>query len=88
MIFGNIIREARNSKKLTVRELIRIMTIKVSPSYINAIERRGAIPSYKMILRLADALEIDQQHLLRVAKFIRMHSYNESISKEYKLNIE
>lgn len=69
MQFGNRIRELRNSKKLTQRELAR--RVGVSFTYISKVENEklhfGNFPSEKFIHKLADELEADEDELLLLA---------------------
>lgn len=66
MEFGIRIKEARKRKKWSVYELADAIYVK-SPGYISRIEGRGEIPGPEMIVKLAEALEIDIDELFRIA---------------------
>lgn len=70
MHFGEKVRELRQAKKLTQRDLGA--TVGVEFSYISKIENGkldfGDVPSEALIHRLADALDADENDLLLLAK--------------------
>lgn len=59
------LREARDRKKLGLRELARLA--EVSPSYLSEIEDARNIPSVDKIQRIANALGISLSRLLPAA---------------------
>jgi transcriptional regulator with XRE-family HTH domain len=72
MNFGDRIRELRQAKHLTLRELAK--QVQVTFTYLSKIENQnlsfGEFPSNEMILKLAFALEADQDELLLLAEKI------------------
>ena len=69
MQFGHRLRELREQRGLTQKELAELLN--VSPSYVNKVERErlhfGDYPSAKFIHRLAEELEADEDELLLLA---------------------
>ena len=69
MKFGERVRELREGRELTQKELAR--RLKVSPSYVNKVENErlqfGDYPSAKFIHKLAAELEADEDELLLLA---------------------
>ncbi len=61
--FGDKIREIRERKGVTLREVAR--TIAVSESLVSQIERNKVSPSIDTLLRLAEALDIDLDYLFK-----------------------
>jgi len=55
-IFGNVLRQLRNSKDLSQEDLAACLDI--SRSHIGRLESGEKQPSLKMLFRLADALEV------------------------------
>ena len=70
MTFGEKIRELRKAKNLSQRDLAT--KVKVNFTYISKIENEkldfGDYPSEELILKLAKALEADEDELLILAK--------------------
>jgi len=66
--FSDVVRRAREAKGLKQKDLAK-MCEGVSPMYISQIENKdkGSIPSPRICLALAKALEIDPRRLLRLA---------------------
>jgi transcriptional regulator with XRE-family HTH domain len=69
MQFGERLRELREQRGLTQKELAELL--EVSPSYVNKVERErlhfGDYPSAKFIHKLADELDADEDELLLLA---------------------
>ncbi len=67
MRFGKKIKQLRKNKKMTQRELAA--EVNLAYSYISKIEndRLDYSPSFKTILTLAEALEVDELELLELA---------------------
>lgn len=69
MQFGEHIRQLRDDRGLTQKELADLLG--VSPSYINKVERDrlhfGDYPSAKFIHKLAEELDADEDELLLLA---------------------
>jgi len=59
---GARLRESREDLRLTQAEVA--LLVDVTPNTISMIERGHSIPSLKMLLRLADALEVEPAELL------------------------
>ena len=72
MNFGTRIRELRQAKNLTLRDLAK--KVKVTFTYVSKIENRklsfGEFPSNDLILKLARALDTDSDELLLLAEKI------------------
>ena len=72
MTFGSRIRELRQAKNLTLRDVAK--KVKVTFTYVSKIENQklsfGEFPSNEMILKLARALEADPDELLLLAEKI------------------
>jgi HTH-type transcriptional regulator, competence development regulator len=72
MTFGERIRELRQGKNLTLRDLAA--DVNVTFTYLSKIENQklsfGEFPSNEMILKLANALEADPDELLLLAEKI------------------
>ena len=72
MTFGSRIRELRQAKKLTLRDVAK--KIKVTFTYLSKIENQklsfGEYPSDELIVRLARALDADPDDLLILAEKI------------------
>ena len=72
MTFGSRIRELRQAKNLTLRDVAK--KVKVTFTYVSKIENQklsfGEFPSNEMILKLARALDADPDELLLLAKKI------------------
>jgi len=69
MQFGKRVRELREQRALTQKELAE--RLDVSPSYVNKVERErlhfGDYPSAKFIHKLAEELDADEGELLLLA---------------------
>jgi transcriptional regulator with XRE-family HTH domain len=65
--FGAMIREARKSKKLTMKEVKGLMPRYLALSYMTKIERHGEIPSPELIVHLASILGLNKNLLLDTA---------------------
>ncbi len=72
MTFGKRIRELRQAKDLTLRDLAK--KVKVTFTYVSKIENRklsfGEFPSEELILKLARVLDADADELLLLAEKI------------------
>ncbi len=72
MTFGERIRELRQGKKLTLRDLAA--DVNVTFTYLSKIENQklsyGEFPSEEMILKLAHALDADSDELMLLAEKI------------------
>ncbi len=72
MTFGERIRELRQVKSLTLRDLAK--KVRVTFTYLSKIENQklsfGEFPSNEMILKLAHALDADPDELLLLAEKI------------------
>jgi transcriptional regulator with XRE-family HTH domain len=72
MTFGSRIRELRQAKNLTLRDVAK--KVKVTFTYVSKIENQklsfGEFPSNEMILKLARALDADPDDLLLLAEKI------------------
>jgi transcriptional regulator with XRE-family HTH domain len=70
MTFGTQIRELRQAKNLTLRDVAK--KVKVTFTYVSKIENQklsfGEFPSDEMILKLARALDADPDRLLLLAE--------------------
>ncbi len=73
MQFGKRVRELREQRALTQKELAE--RLDVSPSYVNKVERErlhfGDYPSAKFIHKLAEELDADEAQLLLLADKVR-----------------
>jgi transcriptional regulator with XRE-family HTH domain len=65
LTLGELIREARVGKELTLRGLARDLGL--SPSYINDVEQDRRVPSEPVLRRLGEILELDIDRLLGIA---------------------
>ncbi|MSQ96902.1 MAG: XRE family transcriptional regulator [Gemmataceae bacterium] len=72
MTFGSRIRELRQAKNLTLRDLAK--NVKVTFTYLSKIENQklsfGEFPSDDLIVKLARALDADADELLLLAEKI------------------
>ena len=72
MRFGEMLRNLRKAKALTLRDLAA--AVGVGFTYLSRVENErllyGDYPSYALIHRLADALDADEEELLILAKRI------------------
>jgi transcriptional regulator with XRE-family HTH domain len=64
--FGDTIREVREKRKMTLKEVAR--KVAVSESLISQIERNRVSPAVDTLLRIAEALEMDLEYLFRQFK--------------------
>ncbi len=62
---GDVIREARVAKALSLRELAR--RIEGSPSYLNDIEYNRRVPSEDVLRRISRELDLDVDRMLAAA---------------------
>jgi transcriptional regulator with XRE-family HTH domain len=69
---------------LTVKELISRIGGKISPAYINKIERYEEIPKPELIIKLAEILDLDHVSLLLVAQLEKVSQYRIKIEKRYE----
>jgi transcriptional regulator with XRE-family HTH domain len=65
-ILGQRLRELRDQRGLTVRELAE--HIEKTPGYVSRIEARGEIPSPELLCVIADLYKIAPEELLNLAK--------------------
>ena len=69
MLFGHRLRELREQRGITQKELAELLD--VSPSYVNKVERErlhfGDYPSAKFIHKFSEELEADEDELLLLA---------------------
>ncbi len=79
--FGRKIKELRNRRDLTVRELAGMLD--KSPAYISKIEVRGEIPSPEFICNLADALSVSPRALLDLAKTTTLNQAEHKLSTKF-----
>ena len=72
MIFGTRIRELRQAKNLTLRDVAK--KVRVTFTYLSKIENQklsfGEFPSNELIIKLASALDADPDELLLLAEKI------------------
>ncbi len=72
MIFGTRIRELRQAKNLTLRDVAK--KVRVTFTYLSKIENQklsfGEFPSNELIVKLATALDADPDELLLLAEKI------------------
>lgn len=72
MIFGTRIRELRQAKNLTLRDVAK--KVRVTFTYLSKIENQklsfGEYPSNELIVKLASALDADPDELLLLAEKI------------------
>jgi transcriptional regulator with XRE-family HTH domain len=66
--FGHLIRELRNQKELTLRELAK--ELKISHAYLSQVETDLAKPSEELARRLAQFFEADEEEFLFLARDI------------------
>lgn len=59
---GELIRHARTTLDITLRELAR--RLDVTPSYVSDIENDRRVPSEEVLIRIAAALELDADDLV------------------------
>lgn len=64
--FGPVLRRFREEKDLSQEELAAL--VDVSPSHISRMESDLKIPSLEMVLRLANALNIEPDELIKAMK--------------------
>lgn len=65
--FGDYLRELRESRGLTLREVEKIA--RVSNAYLSQIERdKRSIPNLKILMRLADAYGVSLEELVKAAE--------------------
>lgn len=81
--FGKSIREARKEKGLTVDQLINLLGVKLSRSYINKVELHGEIPSAQLMAKIALALNMDLREMYAGAKTILILRYTREIETRY-----
>ncbi len=84
--FGQMIRDARKEKRITQRDLAKM--IDVDFSYISKIET-GALepPSESVINKIAKVLEIDSNELFILAKKVPTEFKNSIIEEDTAANI-
>ena len=84
--FGKMIRDARKEKRITQRDLAKM--IDVDFSYISKIET-GALepPSESVINKIAKVLEIDSNELFILAKKVPTEFKNSIIEEDTAANI-
>lgn len=64
--FGPVLRRFRQEKNLSQEELAAL--VDVSPSHISRMESDLKIPSLEMVFRLAKALEVEPDELIKAMK--------------------
>lgn len=82
--FGKKVQEARNRLGISSKKFIEKLGVKISPSYITKIEIHDEIPSPHLILKIASALNIDSDELLKSAESQIIKRYNDKISKKFR----
>lgn len=65
-LFGPVLRRFRQEKNLSQEELAA--SLDISPSYISRMESDRKKPSLEMIFRLAKALEVEPDELIKAMK--------------------
>lgn len=75
---GEIIRHARTSLDMTLRELAR--RLDVTPSYVSDIENDRRVPSEEVLIRIAAVLDLDANDL--VARSGRLASDTEKYMRQ------
>ncbi len=81
--FGKLIHQARKNKRLSQRELAKILALDFT--YLSKLENNRAdyAPKEEVIRKLAHHLEIDQEELIYLAGRIP-HQEEELLKKHYK----
>lgn len=64
--FGPVLRRFREEKDLSQEELAAL--VDVSPSHISRMESDVKVPNLEMIFRLAQALEVEPDELIKAMK--------------------
>lgn len=81
---GEIIRQARLEKGLTVKELFKKLNIDVSSSYMTKIETRGEIPSFKFICQIAPLLGLNARELFEQIKRKKLKDLEDKLDLEFR----
>lgn len=79
MTLGQLIRQARDSKKVTLRSLAA--QLEITPSYLCDIELDRRIPAEGVLIRIADLLKIDRDTLYALSG--RVGSETEAYIKKH-----
>ncbi len=80
--FGQLIKESREKRGLTVRSLAE--AIGKSPGYVSRIEVRGEIPSIELVLELAKALRGSVEEFLESAKRDSIDKATNEVESKYQ----
>jgi transcriptional regulator with XRE-family HTH domain len=88
MTFAKKIRELRNKKGWSVRDLAgKLFNEKTGKSmtagYVSKIEARGEIPSPEMIIRLAEFLGARPEDLIEIAKNAKAKEVSQVVQQKY-----
>ena len=81
MTFAHKIRELRNKKGWSVRDLAKELS--TTAGYISKIEARGEIPSPEMIIRLAELLGVKPEVLIEIAKAEKAKEVSQAVKQKY-----
>lgn len=81
--FGEIIKEARISKKYEATKVAE--TINVTLSFITKIERYEEVPSYDKVVLLAKLLKLNKKELLKLAVKQKVNQYEKKMMKVYNI---
>ena len=81
MTFAQTIRESRNKKGWSVRDLAK--KLDKTPGYISKIEARGEIPSLEMMIRLGKLLGLKPERLIEMAKAEKVETVSQAVQKKY-----
>lgn len=80
-LLGPLMRAARLELKMSCREVVNKLPIKVTDSYIYQIERAGFMPAPELIIELAIALKMNVPKTLEIAHRIKRRILAEKYEK-------
>jgi transcriptional regulator with XRE-family HTH domain len=81
-LLGKRIREARIQKKYTQQQLAEVAGI--GQMYLGEIERGDKMPSLKIFVKIAEALEVSADYILRDVLFSGEHYIYDEITAQLK----
>ena len=86
--FGDLIREKRAELGWTIKEFLRRLETATekapSPAFITRVEQYGEIPGPDLIIRMAEALNLDVDCLLKAARQDKVEKFDKGLEDKYQ----
>ena len=77
--FGELIKEARIKKKLTIQDLCDDLPRNISVTYISKIESGHDLPTFNLVNTLCLTLDLDFKTILKVLKKEKIKRYESTL---------